>query len=154
MCVRGNVNKSSSDNDKFLIYEVSVGLDQYAYASSKAITEERSLVERLSLAYWRKHPNLQGWMERLWVSKGYPNTPPDFKLWEQGFNGIELELDREDIDRLERDIENGELAKLETTGFFFGNASDDYYRELDLKFCREARANLFSGLRVFYNSSW
>ena len=131
-----------------------MGLDQYAYAASKAVTEERSRAQRIDLSYWRKHPNLQGWMERLWINKGYPNTPPDFKLWEHGFNGIELELDREDIDQLERDIENGELAKLATKGFFFGNPSDEYYRELDLKFCRDARANLFLGLRVFYNSSW
>jgi hypothetical protein len=46
------------------------------------------------------------------------------------------------------------MAQLNTTGFFFGNASDDYYREQDLEFVRQARAELFLGLRVFYNSSW
>jgi hypothetical protein len=30
----------------------------------------------------------------------------------------------------------------------------DRYREQDLAFVREARADLFMGLRVFYNSSW
>lgn len=136
-----------------------MGLDQYAYAAGRAgqrdeSWEDSSVQKPVELAYWRKHPNLQGWMERLWISKGYPNTPQGFKIYEHGFNGIELELDRADIDRLEQDIENGELVKLATTGFFFGNPSDDYYRERDLEFCREARANLFLGLRVFYNSSW
>jgi hypothetical protein len=42
----------------------------------------------------------------------------------------------------------------ETTGFFFGENSDDLYRERDLEFIKQARAELFVGLRVFYNSSW
>jgi uncharacterized protein with NRDE domain len=41
-----------------------------------------------------------------------------------------------------------------TTGFFFGDHSDDHYREQDLEFCRQARAALFLGERVFYDSSW
>jgi hypothetical protein len=41
-----------------------------------------------------------------------------------------------------------------TGGFFFGNNSDDEYQERDLKFIRNAKAELFLGLRVFYNSSW
>jgi hypothetical protein len=41
-----------------------------------------------------------------------------------------------------------------TRGFFFGDNSDDYYRDQDLEFIKNARAELFCGLRVFYNSSW
>ena len=41
-----------------------------------------------------------------------------------------------------------------STGFFWGDPSDDYYYEDDLKFIREARSQLFLGLKVFYNSSW
>ena len=70
------------------------------------------------------------------------------------FNGVELELTWEDLEILERDITSGNMARLDTRGFFFGDPSDDYYRDHDLKFIREARAELFSGLRVFYNSSW
>jgi hypothetical protein len=46
------------------------------------------------------------------------------------------------------------MSGQETTGFFFGNPADDIYREADLEFVRNARAELFLGLRVFYNSSW
>ena len=60
----------------------------------------------------------------------------------------------DDIDKLERDIKSGSMANLNTTGFFFGNPSDDYYREHDLEFVKNARAELFVGLKVFYNSSW
>ena len=84
-------------------------------------------------------------MERLAESKG---------LEYDSFNGIELELTWADIDRLEKDLTQGTVAGLGTTGFFFGDASDDYYRQQDLDFIKRARAELFSGLRVFYNSSW
>ena len=103
--------------------------------------------EPMELAYWRKHPNLHGWMERLWESKGCPGDNA-----EKMFNGVELELTWEDLNALEQDILNQELP--DTQGYFFGDASDDYYREQDLEFIRKARADLFLGLRVFYNSSW
>jgi hypothetical protein len=53
---------------------------------------------------------------------------------------------------LEEDIKNERLPS--TSGFFFGDNSDDYYRTQDLEFIKQARAELFSGLKVFYNSSW
>ena len=119
-----------------------MGLDQYAYARTKdtLASNEDATIE---LAYWRKHPNLQGWMEKLFAEKGgVCNT----------FNGVELELTEEDLLVLELDIISGNLP--ETKGFFFGNDSDDHYREQDLEFVKEARANLFLGLKVYYNSSW
>jgi hypothetical protein len=128
-----------------------MGLDQYAYIATKAIEDERSFAQQRELAYWRKHPNLQGWMERLWIEKGRPNIPEDH-VNDSTFNGVELELTWEDLERLEKDITDSNLPY--TEGFFFGSPSDDYYREQDLKFIREAKAELFLGLRVFYNSSW
>ena len=101
------------------------------------------------IAYWRKHPNLHGWMEQLWEKKGYPGGNKD-----DNFNGIELELSWEDLDQLEKDIKGGTVKKLGTTGFFFGDPSDEYYKEHDLKFCIDAKAELFLGRQVFYNSSW
>jgi len=138
-----------------------MGLDMYAYVAHRAgqrneywegaeiDSETRDFVNHKvekprEIAYWRKHPNLHGWMRRLWESKGN----------EGDFNGDELELTWEDIDALEEDILNGSVAGLEERGFFFGDASDDYYREQDLEFVRNARAELFMGFKVFYNSSW
>jgi len=118
-----------------------MGLDQYAYVASKANDDYDNHQE---IAYWRKHPNLQGWMRKLYEAKGGSGE----------FNGDEIELTWEDVDKLEKDIKSGEVARLSTTGFFFGNPSDDYYYEKDLEFCVNAKAELFLKRKVFYNSSW
>ena len=114
------------------------------------------LTKPVEISYWRKHPNLHGWMEQLWREKRYQTQPLDatepVNEDSDTFNGIELELTREDLDQLERDVAEGFLP--ETTGFFFGEASDEYYKPQDLEFVKQARMNLFLGLRVFYNSSW
>ena len=70
------------------------------------------------------------------------------------FNGVELELTWEDIDNLEKDIKSGKVARMNTTGFFFGNPSDNYYYDTDLQFCVDAKSELFLKRKVFYNSSW
>lgn len=145
-----------------------MGLDQYAYIAARNGQRDEfyegadwvdgdlvnpNMSKPQEIAYWRKHPNLQGWMERLWIDKlAKEGKSPEDSEWGSSFNGVELELTREDIDQLESDVKNGLLPA--TGGFFFGNNSDDYYREQDLEFCRRARADLFSGAKVFYNSSW
>ena len=127
-----------------------MGLDMYAYTAAKASTDCDSGEQR-ELAYWRKHPNLHGWMEQLWEAKGRPGII-DTSYQDVMFNGVEVELTWDDLDQLEEDIKNGRLPS--TTGFFFGDNSDDYYQSQDLEFIRQARAELFTGLKVFYNSSW
>lgn len=138
-----------------------MGLDQYAYVAANEKQHDefwesgswdkdsgdyinKQVEKPREIHYWRKHPNLQGWMERLWRERG---GDPDIS-----FNGVQIELTWEDLERLETDIQSGALPA--TTGFFFGENSDDYYREQDLDFIKKARAEIFVGLRVFYNSSW
>jgi hypothetical protein len=148
-----------------------MGLDMYAYAAVKQgqygefyqgaeyIDGEAvnpNVTAPRELAYWRKHPNLHGWMEQLWRNKRYTIHPtdasesvdPDSDI----FNGIELELTREDLDELEQAVMDGTLPQ--TSGFFFGDDSAEFYRDNDLEFIKTARYELFMGMRVFYNSSW
>jgi len=136
-----------------------MGLDMYAYSAARAGQSEEfwdsaemdketkefvspTVNKPKEIAYWRKHPNLHGWFRQEWLSQGNDGD----------FNGDELEIDWAMLERLEYDVVNGELPG--TSGFFFGNDADEYYREQDLEFIRQARAELFLGLRVFYNSSW
>lgn len=136
-----------------------MGLDMYAYSAVRQgqnadfydgaeydpVANEfvnPEVVKPKELAYWRKHPNLHGWFEKEWRRQGN----------EGDFNGDELEIDWAMLERLEYDIRHGNLPN--TSGFFFGDNSDDYYYNQDLEFVKNARAELFLGLKVFYNSSW
>jgi hypothetical protein len=119
--------------------EIEMRLDMNAYVASGPGQEATAL----ELAYWRKHPNLHGWMEQLAESKN---------LEYGSFNGVELELTWADIDALEQAVTHKQLPA--TTGFFFGSDADELYYQDDLAFIKAARAELFLGLRVFYNSSW
>ena len=137
-----------------------MGLDMYAYAAERAGQyqefwdtaemaegagneyQSKTVARPREIAYWRKHPGLHGWFKAEWESVGNSGS----------FNGDELEITWDMLERLEYDVINGELPQ--TQGFFFGNNSDaDYYND-DLEFIRNARAELFMGLKVFYNSSW
>ena len=138
-----------------------MGLDMYAYVANRAGQQSefyetaefdetikdyvnKTVTKPAEIAYWRKHPSLHGWMEQLWQKK----NPEDMST----FNGIELELTWEDVDELEQAVRHGQLPF--TEGFFFGKPADNVYYEEDLKFCVNAKAELFLGFKVFYNSSW
>ena len=123
-----------------------MGLDQYATARrGEAKTDDEGYTyyeDSMELAYWRKHPNLQGWMEELYQDKG----------GEQEFNCVDLELTLEDLEALEESLD--EEALPETAGFFFGTDSSDYYAEADREFIREARAAIKQGYTIVYSSWW
>ena len=139
-----------------------MGLDQYATArkgeprkvtqtwtSTAADGNEEEVVEyynewddTIELAEWRKHPNLQGWMQELYYEKG----------GEGEFNCVDLELTLEDLDALEATLD--EEALPETAGFFFGTDSSDYYAEADREFIVQARAAIKQGYTVVYSSWW
>lgn len=138
-----------------------MGLDQYAYAAHER-GERRRYWDNAKLnkktgdyespfklpyevAYWRKHQQLQDWMGDLWREKGelYPEESNDPR-WGM-FNGVELELEWIDIQRLEDDIKNCR------------NGFSIYcrYRDTDLQFCLDSKEQLFLyRKRVFYYSSW
>ena len=123
-----------------------MGLDQYATARKGEPQQDAEgytyYEDTMELAYWRKHPNLQGWMEELYHEKG----------GEGQFNCVDVELTLEDLDALEQSLD--EEALPETAGFFFGTDSSDHYAETDREFIREARAAIKQGYTVVYSSWW
>ena len=102
---------------------------------------DNPIVVDKEIAYWRKHPDLHGWMENLYREKGGR---------EQSFNGDLVVLTLKDLDRLEEDILRKNLPK--TTGFFFGESAEISLK--DLEFVLEARKAIQEGDTVFYDSSW
>jgi len=127
-----------------------MGLDQFAFKTKAKFDSQVDFqaqlqdVETEELHYWRKHPNLHGWMEQLYREKGGTG---------EMFNGDPVQLTQEDIDDLANSILEGSLPH--TTGFFFGQSNGDQEEESDdLQFCRNASEAIKEGYTVYYDSWW
>lgn len=127
-----------------------MGLDMYASSRKtkpdSAIdfrTEDEDIVDG-ELFYWRKHPNLHGWMQHLYVEKGGDADP-------SSFNCVSVLLTAEDLDRLEKDVREDNLEH--TEGFFFGASRPDDKQD-DLRFIAKAHEAIAAGQFVFYSSWW
>jgi len=125
-----------------------MGLDQYAYRCKlESLSDKQVDFENPDDAsqffYWRKHPDLQGWMRNLYLSKGGKD---------EEFNCSAVRLDLSDLTKLEDTVKKMDLPH--TTGFFFGTS--DGYEEVgnDLDFVKQAKQIIEDGGAVFYTSWW
>ncbi len=120
-----------------------MGLDMYAYTTTDKLDRlvDFKVKNYTEIHYWRKHPNLHGWMEDLYYAKGGAKE----------FNCVPVALTLEDIDHLEAAIVHHELPA--THGFFFGESRGDEYDD-DLDFTAKARKAIEDGHTVFYDSWW
>lgn len=133
-----------------------MGLDQYLFKTKVKPEEIESAksneeIQSEEFAYWRKHPNLQGYMKNVFLEK---NKDVDFskKSWSEDFNGDNVYLTEEDLNEWETTAKNKKYPP--TTGFFFGSDSDDDYLEYDLETIQKAREALKEGFTVYYTSWW
>lgn len=92
------------------------------------------------VCYWRKHPNLHGWMEQLWRSKGGEGT----------FYGPVM-LTESDVLNLKEAVEKETLP--ETFGFFFGS-SDGREKKVDLECIEKMLQAIRRNSLIYYTSSW
>ncbi len=127
-----------------------MGLDMYAYAvapehvSGVVDFEIPEGAEKTEIHYWRKHPDLHGWMQRLYNDNGGKSTE---------FNLDNVVLTIEDLDELEKAVKASRLPN--TTGFFFGQSqSTPEEIEYDMEFITKAREAINKGLVVYYTSWW
>ena len=127
-----------------------MGLDQWCYAcDSNAIPDIRVDFQipddAEEIAYWRKHPNIHGWMDDLYRSRG--GSDPNF-------NTSTVELTIDDLEQLQQDIINRKLPH--TAGFFFGKSDGSVdERKYDLDFVSRAiRLIIDQDKRIFYTSWW
>lgn len=125
-----------------------MGLDMYAF-STKAkpkseVDFETNNFQPEEIHYWRKHPNLHGWMQNLYDEKGGTSD---------SFNGDCVVLTNDDLDCLEHDLKQWDLP--DTSGFFFGT-DENNEEELkdDLEFVEKAREAIKDGKTVYYTSWW
>jgi len=126
-----------------------MGLDMFAWVVEGKLPSDVDFVpnelkelQHNELHYWRKHPNLHGWMEALYREKGGS---------QDAFNCSPVELNADDLGRLEHDVKSKNLPH--TEGFFFGQ-SDGSELEEDLHFIKKARKAIADGHSVFYDSWW
>ena len=121
--------------------EVDFNDELYGKDQDGEIDYENQIVKTEEVAYWRKHPDLHGWMEKLYREKGGR---------EKSFNGDPVMLTLADLDRLEDDILGVNLPK--TSGFFFGESGGISLK--DLEFVLDARKVIQEGDTIYYDSSW
>jgi hypothetical protein len=92
--------------------------------------------------YWRKHPNLHGWMEELYRSK---------KGTSEDFNTDPVAITAADLDELEKALDESALPH--TEGFFFGQSQPEDLKS-DREFVAKARELLAEGKFIYYTSWW
>lgn len=120
-----------------------MGLDQYAVAvmPNRENTDLSMAGEATEIACWRKHPNLQGWMEALYRSKG----------GEGGFNCDPVRVSFQDLRNLEDAVNKNGLPH--TDGFFFGESGPED-KANDLAFIAKAREAIAMDMEIYYYSWW
>ncbi len=122
-----------------------MGLDMYLTGErcfSRIDSRHQLIGERYDLGYWRKHPNLHGYIVQ--------------KFADEIDDCQEIFLDESAIQQILDAIRGEQLP--ETTGFFFGE-SDGSEKESDMAIFTEALAWLMTpdeqGCRfVTYRASW
>tara|TARA_R110002020_G_scaffold35297_1_gene106651 strand:- start:252 stop:623 length:372 start_codon:yes stop_codon:yes gene_type:complete len=98
------------------------------------------------ICYWRKHSNLQGYMQNLALKKGLVTNIDQF-------NCIGLHLNLKDLDEIREVIKSSKLPV--TKGFFFGSSHGDQSElEQDLIAFDEAESYLRMGWDVVYSCWW
>lgn len=123
-----------------------MGLDQRVYVtySENALDKTGFDVDAVPDTYlvweWRKHADLQEWMEQLYLKKCGSTEPDCFSIL----------LTEDDITRLREDTESVRLPK--TSSPTWGSTIHQY---LDtIKFCDKALEYVKVGTQLFYYASW
>lgn len=104
------------------------------------------------LCYWRKHPDLHGYMEYIYNERSGKEN-------EEDFNCIPLILSKEDIQEIieqhkERLNPDGSTLFEETSGFFFGSSCKQDFEESLKDFEKVLKEVDFDEYAVYYFSWW
>lgn len=149
-----------------------MGLDQYA-GTIRTQTYEyttptgETKVDEYQTAgpfQWRKHARLQEFMNSIYMkrnklqSKWETEEDSNGQRWSNPISWESIELRTEDIDELEKAINNGYSEYFCDGGFFWGHQFQEEaardYKEKDLEFVQFAREALADGETVVYECSW
>ena len=137
---------------------------QYSYDYTYADGKDRKMEwTNVGPFEWRKHARLQEFMTRLYMkrkrikNKWYDRGNDEWYPIEFGKTN-RIRLKPQDIDLLEKAVNNGYAEYLCDGGFFWGHQMQEeqakYYKEQDLEFIKYARDRFASGKAVYYLASW
>ena len=124
-----------------------MGLDMWVYQTSKDnlsedLTDIIDVNKLVQVWYWRKHPNLHGWFEKLYREKG-GNC--------EEFNCEYVKVVIDDINKLEEILKEDELP---IANGCFSVEYEPYRVKYYLQFIRKARNVLKEGNCLVYCSFW
>ena len=137
-----------------------MGLDQYAHIRKQEIDWDKVYSDEHKPEkdgfVWRKHARLQVFMRDLFNEKhGTKSSEGAYGL---GFNGEDLELKIEDIEKLEKAIEDNYYSYFASDGFFWGQQFQEEsckeYKDQDLKFVAWCKDQIKQGSVITYYCSW
>ena len=101
---------------------------------------------------WRKHARLHMFMIEAWYRQNQDAKP------EEAYHFTEVELQFDDIDRLQEAIDTGYIEYFCEGGFFWGHQfqedSAEQYKKQDLEFVEFAKIELSKGNKIRYRCSW
>jgi hypothetical protein len=149
-----------------------MGLDQYAGTMRTKTYEYKTpegekKVDEYQMAgpfEWRKHARLQEFMNQLYMERyNVEHKWEEVKMDNEDtyWNPVSwnsLDLSEDDINELEKAINNQYRGYFCDGGCFWGHEIQeyqaDYYKEQDLEFVKFARKALADGETVIYECSW
>jgi len=149
-----------------------MGLDQYAGTMREESYEYKkpngeTFTETWQQAgpfQWRKHARLQEFMNQLHMErnkikdKWEKDIDSNGQVWINPVSWNKIELSKEDIDKLEKAINNHYSGSFCDGGFFWGHeiqeSQAEYYKDKDLEFVEFAKEALEDGETVIYECSW
>lgn len=130
-----------------------MGLDMYFFtmpgdADEKSVKNfiDDDSTELNDFYYFRKHPDLHGWLRDKWVE-----THMNSK-WDAFNFGEALQITRDLLDELEAYARKGECFHY--SGFFWGESTPEKWEHTLQEFLPLAREKLEAGESVWYTSSW
>ena len=144
-----------------------MGLDQYGGTIETKVFDYDDSNDEYQIASpfeWRKHARLQEFMNRLYMEKNSvehkweSSIDDNGKKWINPISWDEMELTKEDIDKLDEAIQNGYQNYFCDGGFFWGHGFQEEavsdYKKQDKEFVAYAKKALKDDKKVFYECSW
>ena len=116
-----------------------MGLDMYFNARNKDGKQDETIY------YFRKHSDLNGWLQDKWLEEDYTRDPEDF-------NCDMLQITEDIVNELEEYINNGKFERY--SGFFWGQSTLYDWEETKENLIPILREYLREGYEIYYSANW